>query len=214
MTEDEALAIVKPLCVAHGGMGGPGMEFLLKHFHLAHLAAPGGLSIEIGSYAGDTAKAMLTHLSSLYPVDPPMVFTVDPYGRKRYNGGDCVGELTYGHDLFLHLKKNLVGFTNHAHFLLSSFDFISGVLGAKHWNNGQERVIADLTYVLLDGEHDQFTVCTELKALEPYLAHGGRVVIDNVDKDPLLIPELLKMGCKLGPADVGSGARQAVYIRP
>jgi hypothetical protein len=212
MTEDEALAIVKPHCVSHGGMAGPGMEFVLKHFYLAHKAAPGGLSIEVGSYAGDTARSMLTILAEIYQ-DPPTLFTVDPYGRRRYHSGDCEGELLFGNDLFIHQKKMLAGYTNHAHFLLTSFHFIEGVLDKSYWHSGVEKKITNFTYVLLDGEHNLETVEVELTEFKSRMAPGGRIVIDNVDKDPLLIPELLKMGCKLGPADVGFGARQAVYIQ-
>ena len=58
---------------------------------------------------------------------------------------------------------------------------------------GAHEAMGNVTFALLDGEHDVGTILNELAALWPAWMHPkGRVVVDNTDKDPLTWPSLKK----------------------
>lgn len=152
--------------------------------------------------------------------DPPVLVTVDPYGGKPYSGGDYVVDWLYGDDIYLAHKQNLARFPNHVHFALEGHVFLSRCLGAPIWRRGKRVPLTEFSFAFLDGDHDAATVREELLHLMPHMARGGRIVVDNVDKDPRLVPALLGYcatsrswgRAELGP-ETEPGARQAVIYR-
>lgn len=189
---------------------------MAETFVAAHRRAPGGISIEIGTRCGGSALMFLRLLERLYPSDlhRPLLVTVDPYGDKPYDGGTPL----YGDEHYVAMRKLLARFPNHQHYTLTSVDFFSRMPGARFWrgrrtahatilaapgqpigtapvNVGIEQRFAqnNTAFVLLDGQHDWFTILEELNAL--YLATSwmhrrGVVVVDNVDSDIATIPGL------------------------
>jgi len=156
----------------------------------AHQAAPGGLSIEIGTWRGGTALVFLRLLERLYPVETrPMLFTVDPYGDRPYNGGDgSARPALYGNQDYLVMKRLLARFANHAHFYMESAQF----LGAppRYWWQGWQQHCDGASFVLVDGEHDAESIARDVDVLRWRMAPGGIMVIDNVDNDPVTLIEL------------------------
>lgn len=204
----------------HAGMALPGMEFVLHHCYEAHRQAiedgrdSNDLTIEVGSFRGQTALAILDLLQNTYTHrPPPMLFTVDPYGSKPYESGDSSGAIDYGDDIYTSQKQRLAPYPNHAHFLMRSTDFFYCVVGTPYWMRGQRKLVERFRFVLLDGEHSTDVVMEEVNHIKNFglMASGGRVVIDNVDKDPTLIPKLLEEGYELGPP-APFGARQAYRV--
>ena len=211
----------------HNGMDLPGMAYLLANAAQAHLDAPGGLSVEVGSFCGETSVALLELLGALYKPGPvPYLFTVDPYGEKVYNSGDTLGMLDYTADHYTVLKARTLLYTQHTHFMLPGTMFFDLLIGAPYWVKGVEKRVGGFTFVFLDGEHDLATVKAELDLVRPHMRTGGRIVIDNVDKDPALIPYLRSIGCRttapghtrpgqmseLGPESAKPGQRQALLV--
>lgn len=179
---DQAVAEAAP----HSDMFPEGLVSLAEVFYDAHRCAPGGLSIEVGTRCGGSALLQLRLLEALYPYDlRPMLWTVDPYGAKPYKGGDGVVEKgLYSDSDYIEAKKLLAPFANHAHFALCSLDFWSRLSWTPYWYMHRERHADDLTFVLLDGDHDAETICAEVAQAYQLLAPGGIILVDNADKDP------------------------------
>jgi predicted O-methyltransferase YrrM len=167
---------------------------LADAFVTAHRQAPYGLSIEIGTRIGGSALLFLLLLERLYdPQLRPMLFTIDPYGGKPYDGGNGVEYGIYGDSEFVKMKKLLARFPNHAHFFMQSHGFLELMGGAGeelafkyHLRGAQKVASGDVSFVFLDGEHSStsifvdFTLLRDRKMLRP----GAIVFIDNVDVDP------------------------------
>lgn len=200
----------------HSDMRYEELRFLADTFLAAHKAAPGGLSIEVGTRHGGSAYLMLLLLERhcYEPHERPMLFTVDPYGDKPYMGGDVSGLQLYGNADYLQSKRLLAPFANHAHWYCEGRDFLdrAWVRGETYWWRGQCLPIGNFTFVLLDGDHDAKTVCYEARAALSLLAPAGAILVDNVDKDPFLLSDLQAIRgalVELGPP-TPPGARQAI----
>lgn len=164
----------------------------------AHAAAPGGLSLEIGTWRGGTALVFLRLLERLYPVAArPMLFTIDPYGDKPYNGGDSPARpALYGDSDYVIMKKLLARFPHHAHFYMTSEEFFAKRRAAQcraYWRNGQQGYLDGISFVLIDGEHDATTIENDLTAAYRILSPDGLIVIDNVDNDAYTIGALARL---------------------
>jgi hypothetical protein len=209
----------------HAGLALEGMRYVLRHCYEAHKNKPGGPTVEIGSFRGQTAVALLELLWEIYNPDPtPFLFTVDPYGERPYHSGDVFGALRYGDDIYADHKQRLAPFPNHAHFLMTGRAFLRRIAGAStvgvpdepidaaaYWVHGHCRPISRFNFLFLDGQHDATEVGVELSLTKQVMAPGGLVVVDNVDKDPALVPLLLeKWNAELTPEPEMKGARQAL----
>lgn len=151
----------------------------------AHQMAPGGLSLEIGTWRGGTAYVFLRLLERLYPASTrPMLFTVDPYGDKPYNGGDeAARPALYGDADYVIMKKLLARFPHHAHFYMTSEEFFARKR-TEYWWSHRAHDVELVTFALVDGEHDADTISEDVLDLLPLLAPDGTLVVDNVDNDP------------------------------
>lgn len=202
---------------SHDGLTDAGLRYVLEHAYEALRAAPQRPVVEIGSYKGATALALLELVAHMG--QEPLICTVDPYGGKPYKGAGVVWDYPgglYRDPVYLAQKANLVAWANHAHFLMTGVHFLRRVVGMPYWRNGVEQPLERFSFVFLDGDHDKGTVLTELSLVIQYLAPGGRCVIDNVDSAELLqalTGENNGWGIELGPV-TEPGARQAVYVRP
>lgn len=152
----------------------------IQVFTLAHVATPGGVSLEVGTRAGGSALMFLQTLKVMYE-EPPLLVTVDPYGEKPYPRGviDPL-EYKYGDDYYLTAKKLLAPFPNHLHFNIRSEDFWK-LKDVPVWRDGSARSLTDLTFAFLDGDHSPHAIVVDsanaLQAMRP----GGILLIDNVD---------------------------------
>jgi hypothetical protein len=174
---------------------------LAELFVAAHLAAPGGISIELGTRKGGSALLFLQLLLRMYPELQPMLVTVDPYGLKPYNGGDCVIKNgLYGDEEYLAAKSILRGYPNHAHFLTDSQSFLSRCLRLRLYRNGLPGELADASFIFHDGDHSADGICGDLGTIllglslptrqAAWLQRKGTVVIDNVHADSATVPIL------------------------
>lgn len=154
----------------------------------AHDRAPGGLSLEIGTWRGATAFVFCRLLERLYPPETrPMLFTVDPYGDKPYNGGDGPERpALYGNSDYVIMKKLLARFPHHAHFYMTSEAFFAR-RETPYWWNGQPHEVDRVTFALIDGEHDADSIRDDIADVDRVLAPDGTIVADNVDNDQRLL---------------------------
>lgn len=174
------------------------LEWYAHEFVQSHRAAPLGPSLEVGTRAGGSAYLWLLLLRHLYGADgSPMVFTVDPYGDRPYHDGVQMGRYFYGPSLYVAQKQLLAAFPNHAHFLMTSNDFLTIATDPRfhlrYWRNGQPRQYRGFSFAYLDGEHDHSSILSELAFLygiRGLMLPGARVCIDNVNWDPQTIPML------------------------
>lgn len=165
-------------------------------FVQAHRAAPGHLSLEVGTWMGGTALVLLEMLEELYHAsDRPMLFTIDPYGQKPYAGGDAPATAgLYGAGDYAMAKALLAPYPHHAHVHLEARTFYESLVGKAYWHGGQKRPITSFAFVLLDGEHAATSIAWEVQSFARHLAPGGVLVVDNVDNDPLTMTELERSG--------------------
>ena len=178
----------------HSDMPLAGLSDLAGHFYTAHQNAPGGLSVEIGTRRGGSAWLCLKILEHLYPAAVrPMLLTVDPYGGKPYQGGDMTLKDAYGDADYLRAKRLLMSFPNHAHYFMEGVTFFHFLGGTSYWQHQERRRVDQLTFALLDGDHDHETVENEFNLAWKRLAPGGSILIDNVDKDPGTIGALQRL---------------------
>jgi hypothetical protein len=171
--------------IRHSDMCRASLTRLASAFYTAHNNARGGPSLEIGTRRGGSAMLMLYLLDKLYQYPHPILFTIDPYGGKPYNGGDLIANGLYGDGDYLSAKSNLAQWSNHAHFLLTGIDFLDRLNFVPYWRGGMMLPIDKFTFALLDGDHDAKTIGCEVERLTGGMMRpGGLILIDNVDKDP------------------------------
>jgi hypothetical protein len=170
------------------------LDKLADAFLVAHLGpARGGVSIEVGTRAGGSAYLLASLLEGLYQDKPPMLHSVDPYGDKPYHGGDIQGCRPYGEAFAVAAKRLLARFPHHVSWRMRSLDFLQLAQRPEplYWWQGEPKsFVGDVTFALLDGEHDLATVRSELIFLHRLLRPGSVVFIDNANVDPLLRPWL------------------------
>ena len=156
------------------------LEQYLGVFEMAHAAAPGGISLEVGTRAGGTALLFLKSLERMYE-KPPLLVTVDPYGEKPWSVG-VIDPLNYkyGDEHYLTAKKLLAPYANHIHFNLLSEDFWR-LEGVPVWRAGTSTSLTDLTFAFLDGDHSPYAVMVDAIHVVKNLRKGGLLLIDNVD---------------------------------
>ncbi|MBP6479872.1 MAG: hypothetical protein KA310_03400 [Pseudomonadales bacterium] len=200
--------------------GREGLSAWAEAFIAAHLRAPGGLSIEVGTNAGGSAVLFCGLLELMYGwAHTPPLWTVDPYGSKPYVGGH--GDRPedqppiYTDAQYLAMKHNLHRAPYHAHWLMPAMEFFRRMEGLPYWRPGKrtqqtvnvangkllEQVIgeqhlagwAHTTFILLDGEHSAQAICAEVQEAWSWLQVGGGLVIDNIDTDPATRDRLLAM---------------------
>lgn len=198
------------------------VDALLKTAQLfvdAHNAVPGGLSIEIGSRIGGTA-VMFAELLKLLYIDPPQLWTVDPYGNKPYVGGEhnVLPPLPlYTDKEFVELKSAMAGYPFHTHWKLESHEFFSRLNGAGYWTAGVKELVAagggkevrlrigekrvagraGAAFILLDGEHSMESIDRDVADAVPWLATQGVLVVDNIDADRRTVGRLKANWAKL-----------------
>jgi hypothetical protein len=161
----------------------------------AHHAAPGGLTLEVGTWKGGTALVFAEILELLYHArSRPMLWTIDPYGEKPYDGGDlpagAAKPALFGDTEYVTSKTLLAPYPFHQHSYFPSLTMLQNMRGKTYWWRGQSRRVGDYTFVLLDGEHSLDAIREELTAVLGEMKTGGRVVIDNIDNDPRVLPWL------------------------
>lgn len=199
---------------SHDGLGDDSLRFVLEQLLLAHQAAPNGPTLEVGTYKAGTSVAMLHVLAQSYRTAPPYLVTVDPYGGKPYRGGDVqVVPQAYEDQIYTIAKQVLSGDSNHAHFTMTGVQFLRRCVGTTYWRYGVERMLDRFTFAFLDGDHDYATVTEEVELLLPVMASRGRIVIDNVDKDPRLTDYLHAIGARI-ETDRLPGGQQALLVAP
>lgn len=135
--------------------------------------------LEIGTRSGGSALLLLRVLRSLYRggASPPWVLTVDPYGRRPYEGAPFV----YDERHYVAMKRTLAPYGNHVHFLMESREFLRVLDGLTLWRAGVPRPIDRFTLVYLDGSHDPDIVWSEIATLQPRVVPGGFLVVDDTD---------------------------------
>jgi predicted O-methyltransferase YrrM len=135
--------------------------------------------LEIGTRSGGSALLMLRVLRALYrgSMTPPWLLTVDPYGRRPYEGAPFIYDDTH----YIAMKRALAGFGNHVHFLMESSDFLRALGGLKLWRGGVRRPVDHFTLVYLDGSHDPDIVWSEVQSLLPRVVPGGFLIVDDTD---------------------------------
>lgn len=162
----------------------------------AHTAAPGGVTLEIGTRSGGSAATLAAALMDAYgrlEACPPLI-TCDPYGRRPYHDGTGRYDTDYGRDRYLHMRGLLVGLPFHAHFRLPSLDFLPILERCEWWEDGRAIPMRNVSFAFLDGEHDADTILTEARTVMAGLLPGGIIVADNVDHDPRTVPGLRELG--------------------
>lgn len=159
-----------------------------------------GIVIEVGTRLGGSAQLMLEVLRHHY-TNPPMLWTIDPYGEKPYKPGSGPEGRIYHNAHFVVAKKRLAAYPNHAHFYMTSTEafYHLGHEDCGTWYEGKQ--IGDkVMFALLDGDHDAETIKLEVRLLRDYMIPGGAIVIDNADADPETIPAMEAMyGRTSGP---------------
>jgi len=147
------------------------------------VAAPRGSDaapfLEIGTRSGGSALLVLRVLRAIYRnrPDTPWLLTVDPYGRRPYEGAPFV----YDEAHYIAMKRALAGYGNHVHFLMESSDFIRTLDGLTLWRGGARRAVDHFTLVYLDGSHDPEIVWSEVQSLLPRVVPGGFLIVDDTD---------------------------------
>lgn len=236
MTDAELSAIVDE-AVPHSDRGLAGLTDFAGAFVASHGAAPGGLSIEVGTRCGGSALMFCRLLENLYPnpLQRPMVWSVDPYGSKPYiQGGTVPPAPVYSDPHYLIMRQLMAPIAHHAHWLMPSNEFFTRLGGMMYWRPGdretyelmlpggaryqapvgERKLVKDITFVLLDGDHDLQSIMDDVLALtetrrdldfQRLLAPLGVIAIDNTDSDPDTVPWLkskfLPEAIQFGPKD-------------
>jgi predicted O-methyltransferase YrrM len=189
-----------------------GLAALAQVFLAAHAAVPAGLSCEIGTRAGGSARLFAALLAAAYPAGPPLLVTVDPYGAKPYACGGA-----YGDEYGLAAKHVLAPYAFHTHFRLRGVDYLRAVAGAglPYWQRGVAATFAGpYTFIYLDGDHNFETIRAEVTLAWPLVAPGGVIVIDNVTADPATVPWLTAHSPVTGLPPDGRRGDVATLWRP
>ncbi len=180
-----------------------------KLFVQAHKALPGGLSLEVGTRRGGSARMFLLTLEELYPNyrERPFLFTVDPYGSKPYPTAGKEDVPMYNQGDFIAMKQLLAKCEQHSHFLMRSTDFLERMIDCPYWHPsavykdeagehdlGVKKFMSEVCFALLDGDHTAATIEEELALLYgmPWMSKGSIVVVDNFVDDPETKPMLAR----------------------
>jgi hypothetical protein len=207
---------------SHDGLSDQSLANVLTEAREAYYRRPTAPMLEIGSFRGGTAGAILDMLDRETrhgdgAHEPPLLITVDPYGGKAYRGGDVTITLLYGDDVYQAHKRRLAEYANHAHFLMEGVEWLARCVGTPYWRSCRRRTMAGFSFAFVDGEHESDAVLAELDLLLPHMAQDGRVLVDNVDKDARLQLALTEArawdGWRCGEIGGEPGARMAMLIR-
>lgn len=143
--------------------------------------APPGFFLEVGTRLGGTAMlAMRTMPQGSH------LISVDPYGSKTYYDKEGVAPFKFSDEMYLTALKGLSSFAlagnySFTQYKMTSLDFLTSE--AMLYIDGESRPLETLrfSYVLLDGEHVNNTVGTEIEILKDRMVTGGIILVDNID---------------------------------
>ena len=162
---------------------------VLDRFRASLGDSEGEAAVEVGVRAGGTSASMC-----LLTRDRPgfIVLSVDPWGNAPSieRGGDVSDLLDYGDGHYATARRLLSSFPNSALFRMDADLFLSVVLPVfRWWEAGREYPTRSrwLSFIWLDGPHDDADVAREALLSLPILAPGGRLCIDNADRCPRAI---------------------------
>jgi Methyltransferase domain len=135
--------------------------------------------LEIGTRSGGSALLMLRVLADAYrgAGRPPLVLTVDPYGARPYEGAP----FTYDETHYAAMKRALVKYANHIHYMMDSALFLRELENLYVWVGGKRQPLDRFTLVYLDGSHDPDVVWAEIDQLRRRVVPGGFLVVDDTD---------------------------------
>lgn len=170
-------------------MDHPSMADILFNYYLALLKKVpiDSIIVEVGTRQGGLSLMFMYGINLLKI--RKTIFTIDPYGNKPYKQGEETLQLNYSDDYYYTAMGNIglysIGspYINHAHWKITSIDFIKiwDLIGI--WDNGKYKKGIDVKYgfVYLDGEHNDKVVADELNYFIPRLAKNGNICIDDTE---------------------------------
>lgn len=163
---------------------GSEFEYFFQELTEASKCTPAqAIFCEIGTREGGSALLALEAIKAS-GIKHPMI-TVDPYGFKPFHNSDSTQEKLYGEPMYHKAMKLLSSFClvhdlYHAHFKLTSFDFMDIFDKVEIWHN-EEVLKPVFGFVYLDGEHNEITVQKELEWFLARMPVGGLIVIDDIE---------------------------------
>lgn len=158
----------------------------------------GCAALEIGVRGGGTSAIMCAIAEAV--AEPSfLVLGADPYGLMPYYSPGPAPPV-HGDEFYTAAKSLLGPFRRSVLFRMTAMDFISVVLpNYSWWVEGKQYPASRrfLSFVFLDGQHENVNVVQEAAGVVPFMAPGGVLAIDNTE----LVPEavaLLKASPRLG----------------
>lgn len=164
---------------------------LLKVFEES-MKSEGDAALEIGCRAGGSSSGF-SHIAKIHKPDYTII-SCDPWGSKPYNPGtfrwrNTVGieKVDYNDIFYVSAKKNLAQFDNHILFKQDSYTFLRHTL--PHfiwWRDGKQypRTSKFLSFVFIDGMHDDKSVMEDYEGVRPFVADQAIVIFDNISYCP------------------------------
>lgn len=152
----------------------------------------GEAALEIGVRAGGMS-AIFCHIARSLAPPSFMVFSVDPWGSAPYmeGGKDVSWGLGYDDGCYVRARLLLAGFPGSVLYRLDADTFLCHLLPNLRWwveHEPHPQRANFLSFAYLDGRHDGLSVAGELARVAPFVAPGGCVMIDNIDKCPEVRP--------------------------
>ena len=155
-------------------------EDKLEHVQEVMQKAPEGYFLEIGTRLGGSAMLAMAQDHCYTSI------TVDPWGAKPYPDMNGTTSNSYDETMAREAMLNLSRFAvksqkNHIHYRTEAKEF----WGIDHslWLFGSCYRLQGLkfSFVLLDGEHNDEAVLSEIEVLKQRLVPGGVILVDNTD---------------------------------